>query len=111
MATTVNYSEICQRILTEQKAFAERAGVQNLELITDTLSDRYLLLINSWQGEDRAYGIQIHLEVIDGKIWIQRDGTEDGIVDDLLEAGIPKDHIVLGYRSPFVRQFTEYAVS
>ncbi len=111
MVTQINYSEISRQILTEHKAFAEKAGIRNLELIADTASDRYLLLINSWQGEDRSYGIQLHLEVIDGKIWIQRDGTEDGIVDDLLEAGVPKEHIVLAYRSPFVRQFTEFAVS
>ncbi len=47
---------------------------------------------------------------INGKIWIQHDGTESGIADELEEAGIPKNKIVLGFRSPDVRKYTGYAV-
>lgn len=49
--------------------------------------------------------------IIDGKIWIQRDGTEEGIAADLERAGIAKDQIVLGFRSPEVRPYTGYAVA
>ena len=58
-----------------------------------------------------AYPRLIHLDIIDGKIWIQRDGTEHGIATDLLEAGVPKEHIVLGFKSPEMRQYTEFAVA
>lgn len=92
-------------------AFVNPKQTTNRVLIFDTQNHHYLYVINEWRDESRAYGVTIHLDIIDGKIWIQRDGTEDGIVDDLLKAGVPKDHIVLGYRSPFVRQFTEFAVS
>lgn len=44
-------------------------------------------------------------------MWIQRDGTEDGIALDLENAGIPKDHIVLGFKPPEVRPMTGYAVT
>ena len=47
----------------------------------------------------------------DNKIWIQRDGTEDGIANDLVSAGIPKDQIVLGFHPLEIRPYTEYAVS
>ena len=33
------------------------------------------------------------------------------IADELVEMGVPKDDIVLGFHSPFKRQFTEYAVN
>ncbi|HEX7447902.1 MAG TPA: element excision factor XisI family protein [Pirellulales bacterium] len=32
----------------------------------------------------------IHVDIRGGKIWIQHDGTEDGIADRLVEAGVPK---------------------
>ena len=51
------------------------------------------------------------MEIRDGKIWIQRDGIEDGIIPELLEAGIPKEQIVLGVQPPHRRQYTEFAVS
>lgn len=44
-------------------------------------------------------------------LWIQLDGTEDGIAGDLLAAGIPKDRIVLGFKSPDSRQHTGFAVA
>ena len=52
-----------------------------------------------------------HLEIINGKIWIQKDQTEEGIATYLEEAGIPKDAIVLGFHSLDVRPFTEYAAA
>ncbi|TFI50853.1 hypothetical protein BLD44_029445 [Mastigocladus laminosus UU774] len=51
------------------------------------------------------------LDLIDGKIWIQRNGTEEGIAADLERAGIPKEHIVLGFRPPELRQYTDYGVA
>jgi len=44
------------------------------------------------------------------KVWIQRDGTEDGMATELLKEGIPKDKIVLGFRSPEMRRHTEFAL-
>ncbi|MEK0185831.1 element excision factor XisI family protein [Microcoleus anatoxicus] len=46
----------------------------------------------------------------DGKIWIQRDRTEAGIGNELVAAGAPKEDIVLAFKAPYVRQFTEFAV-
>ncbi|MEQ8757304.1 MAG: element excision factor XisI family protein [Coleofasciculus sp. G1-WW12-02] len=51
------------------------------------------------------------MDIIGNKVWIQRDGTEDGIALDLENAGIPKDHIVLGFKPPEVRPMTGYAVT
>lgn len=55
----------------------------------------------------RVHGCLIHLDIIDGKIWIQRDGTEEGVGTELISAGIPKNRIALGFRSPELRQDTE----
>ncbi|NOT61474.1 MAG: hypothetical protein HOP19_14750 [Acidobacteria bacterium] len=33
--------------------------------------------------------IVIHLEIVNGKIWVQDDWAEHGIVADLEEAGVP----------------------
>ena len=45
------------------------------------------------------------------KIWIQRDGTEDGIATDLEAAGVPKSDIVLAFHPQRLRKYTEYAVN
>jgi len=43
-------------------------------------------------------------------MWIQSDGTEVGVANELVEAGVPQPDIVLAFKSPFKRQFTDYAV-
>ncbi|WP_425445542.1 element excision factor XisI family protein [Tychonema bourrellyi] len=52
----------------------------------------------------------IYIEIKDGKIWIERDGTEIGVANELLEAGVPKTDIVLAFYAPYRRPYTEFAV-
>ena len=47
--------------------------------------------------------------MIDHKLWIQHDGTEEGVALDLVAAGIPKEQIVLGFRPLSERKYTEFA--
>ena len=44
------------------------------------------------------------------KNWLQHNGTENDIAAELVEMGVTKSDIVIGFHSPFKRQFTEYAV-
>jgi hypothetical protein len=32
-----------------------------------------------WDRKARVHGCLVHLDIIDGKIWVQRDETEDGV--------------------------------
>jgi hypothetical protein len=70
-----------------------------------------LVISVGWQKVKRIHGCLIHIDIIDGKAWIQRDGTEHGIAKELEAAGIPRDRIVLGFHSSEVRKHTEYAVA
>ena len=70
-----------------------------------------VLLEAGWDRGLRVHGALIHIDIIDGKLWIQHDGTERGIADELVMAGVPKDRIVLGFRPPKLRPFTDYAAA
>jgi len=61
--------------------------------------------------DEYVHGAVIHVDIIEDKIWIQYDGTEDGIATDLVENGVPKETIVLGFRPPEVRPYTGFAVA
>jgi hypothetical protein len=105
------YRQIIQKILEDYAAFlGQEDGIQQ-ELIFDRERDRYLLLETGWHNRKRIYGSFLHLDIIDNKVWIQHDGTEDGIAYELEAAGIPKGHIVLAFKSLERRKLTEYAVS
>ena len=106
------YRDIIEAALLEHTRVPFAHDEIALEPIFDRQHDRYLLMLVGWKkSDDRVHGCLVHLDIINGKIWIQRDGTEDGIATDLEEAGVPKAHIVLAFRPPDLRQYTEYAAA
>ena len=82
------------------------------EPVFDETNDRYIVVVEGWEGNiRRIYHNLLHLEIINGKVWIQRDGTEDGIGYALEAAGIPKEDIVPAFHPIDVRVHTGYGVS
>ncbi|MFQ5630480.1 MAG: XisI protein [bacterium] len=111
MVKIENYRQMIRKILLEHTKIPYAHGDIRLEPVLDSESDRYLLMIVGRNNHRRVHGCLVHIDIIDGKIWIQRDGTEYGIANELVEAGVPKNHIVLGFRSPEIRKHTEFAVA
>ena len=110
MDTLDTYREIIENILMEYTKIPYAYGDIRTEAVFDRKNDRYLLMNVGWDNDKRVHGSLVHVDIINGKVWIQRDGTEHGIAKELVQAGIPKDHIVLGFRPVEVRQYTEYAL-
>ena len=105
------YRQIIQNYLSHFASIPNlESGVQDRALF-DEQHDSYALIAEGWDGEERIHFIIAHLEIINGKIWIQADNTDVAIARELESAGVPKSDIVLGFRAPSVRSLTEYAVA
>lgn len=111
MDTLATYRQIIQEVLAEYVKISYAYGDIQNETIFDREADRYLVVSVGWQKVKRIHGCLIHLDIINGKVWVQRDGTEQGIATELVKAGIPKDQIVLGFREPEARPYTDFAVA
>ncbi|ARV58223.1 XisI protein [Nostocales cyanobacterium HT-58-2] len=109
MAAVEEYRQHIQRLLSEHAQLVWDSRIQ-AETIFDRERDRYQLVYVGWRDSQRVYGVVLHLDIIDGKIWVQQDGTEVGIANELVEIGVPKHDIVLGIDPPKMRQYTEFAV-
>ena len=105
------YRQIVREILTEHGKVQPVYGEISMKLLFDVERDRYQLLRTGWQGDRRVFGALIHIDLEDGKIWIQYDGTEIGVANELTEKGISKTDIVLAYHSPFMRQYNGFAIA
>ena len=110
MDTIETYRAIVEQVLAEYAQIPYAYGEIQTQTIFDRTGDHYLLVNVGWD-EGRVHGCLVHIDIIDGKLWIQRDGTEDGIANELVKAGVPKEHIVLGFRSLELRKHTEFAVA
>ena len=47
----------------------------------------------------------------DGKIWILVNNTDLLVADELIENGVSREDIVIGFQHPTVRKYTGYAVA
>jgi hypothetical protein len=88
------YRDVIEKILKDYANFIDGDDQVQVELVFDRERDRYLLIETGWQDGYRIYGTLLHIDLIANKLWIQHDGTEEGIAVELVAAGIPKEHIV-----------------
>lgn len=114
-ATLDSYREALEHVLNEWADFLntglrpDKGAV--CEVVFDRPRDRYLLVEAGWEKGYRIHGTLLHVDIVDGKLWIQHDGTEEGIAPELVLARVPKDQIVLAFRHPEMRKLTEFAVA
>jgi XisI protein len=105
------YRQLIQESLTERAKLRSPSDLIKTQTIFDREGDHYQLVNLGWKDSStRIYGCALHVDIINGKIWVQHDGTEDAIADQLADKGVPKQDIVLAYQAPHVRQYTEFAV-
>lgn len=96
------------------KTYADRR-VTNADIETQFLADKendhYQLVNVGWENGRRIYGCVLHIDIKGDKVWIQHNNTENYVAEELVDLGVPKENIVLGFYSPFSRQFTGFAVN
>ena len=105
------YRQYIKHLLSERQkraSMSRKYEEYEVQTIFDEQQDHYQLLYVGWRGNKRDFGCILHLDIKDGKIWIQHDGTEIGIANQLVEMGVPKQDIILAFHEPYIRQFTEF---
>ena len=105
------YRTIVERVLMEYARFLTTDADTVCETVFDRVSDHYLMVEVGWEDGYRIYSPLLHIDILEGKLWIQHDGTEEGIAGELVVAGVPKDRIVLAFRAPSLRALSEFAVA
>ena len=62
-----------------------------------------------WNGGRRVHGSVIHIDIRDGKVWIEHNGTDARLGEELVAAGIPRSDIVLGFHPKELRSQTSFS--
>ena len=79
--------------------------------VFDRRNGQFLLMDEGWQGFTHIHRVWVHVELAEGKFWIQKDGTQEGIAVDLVNAGVSKERIVLAFQHPARRRYSEFAAA
>jgi hypothetical protein len=105
------YRDVVKRVLAVYTKIPYAHGDLRCEVLVDREHHRYALITVGWNGGKRVHFVLVHIDIVGDKVWIEKDTTEGGVAPELVQAGIPKSHIVLAFRPPEVREHTEYAVA
>ncbi|MEN8217509.1 MAG: XisI protein [Pseudomonadota bacterium] len=100
MENAVGFYQSCiKQLLSEYESL--KTDNASIELICDDNRKRYLATWVGWKQDKRIHQCAVHIDIIDAKVVIQWNDTEDQIAHDLIEMGIPKDRINLGMIPPY----------
>jgi hypothetical protein len=107
------YRSLIKQILSRYAELVNRRPKPDKEtfVVFDEERDHYFLHSIGWENSHRIWTTTAYVRIRDGKFWIEIDWTEEGIATDLLEAGVPKEDIVLAFHHPSMRPYTEFAVA
>jgi hypothetical protein len=105
-----DYQQIVQKLLISYAQSKPAYGEIEVEIIFDNQRDRYQIVHLGWLHKRWLHHCVMHLDIRHEKVWIFNNSTEHDIAADLVDLGIPKQDIVLGFHPPFMREFSDYAV-
>jgi hypothetical protein len=77
----------------------------------DREQNQFLIIAEGWKNFKHLHSVIAHLEIRDGKIWVLRDNTQEGVATWLLDAGFCPEQIVLGFQHASMRPYTEFAAA
>lgn len=103
---------VVKRLLHDLTVVPYAHGDIKLFTVFDEKNDHYLVMLDGWDvRKKRVHGVLVHADIIGNKVWVQRDGSEEGIAVQLEAAGVPKSQIVLGFRPMELRKHMDYALA
>lgn len=111
METVARYRKIVRELIQLYASWKPSHGDIESEAVMDRQNDHYEVIRVGWDGERRIHGAPVHIDIKDGKVWIQYDGTDRPVAEALMEAGIPKEDIVLAFHPKNMRHLTGFAVA
>jgi XisI protein len=97
MDTSATYREIVKQVILQYAKLRPSHGDIRLDPVFDETRDRYALMQVGWDRGRRVRGNLIYITLQDGKVYIEYDGMECGITQNLIEQGIPENDIVLAF--------------
>lgn len=86
----LSYEQILQQVLRDEEQYQPLHGPKIVSAC-DAATGQYLLLAVGKQGQRHIDNIVFHAQLLNGKITVETDMTEEGLTLLLLEAGIPAE--------------------
>ena len=106
------YKNIIQEEFDYQKTIkiANAPDIKRHLIVNKDRTD-FLLLDIGFQGKSYSHYPVFHVAIEKGQVIIYQDNTDIALVNILMDAGIEKSDIVLGYLAKLSQKYSPYAVA
>ena len=110
MDRTKKYQQVIIGLLEEYSSIQPSypTGLRD-EVVADTVRNHFQLVSLGWEGPRFVYEVVFHLDILDGKVWIQQNNSEADLIAELVERGVPKSDVVVGFQPAAIRALPGYA--
>ena len=113
LAKIRRHQEIIIGLLKERAQYVP-ANLQDCEnqVVADKERNHYLLITSGWDDDAKVQSTVFQLDIKpDGKIWLQSNWSDTDVAELLVQKGVARSDIVIGFYPEFMRQGTDYAVA
>lgn len=100
MDKLTKYRQIVTDLILKYARFRPSHGDIRLDPLFDEKRDGYALMQVGWDRGKRIKGNLIYLTLKDGKVYVEYDGMEKGIADELVSMGVAPEDIILACQAP-----------
>lgn len=115
MDNSLKYKTAIVALLNEYQSYLSGATLHQkddrFKILTDEQHHHYQLLVSGWKADKFRFKVLFHLDIINDKVWLQQNDTEFFIADELVEKGVPREDIVLGFLPVRDRAYSGFAVA
>lgn len=91
-------------LLEDYQAYLKNAKTATHQILIDEKQRHYQLLAMGWEGQRYFFQVLFHFDIVGDKIWLRQNDTEWKIVDELIEKGVDKNDIIIGYVPTSLRE-------
>ena len=106
------YQKILKEVLTYYalKPYSKNSKMES-HLIINEEKTQFLFFRIGWEGKKFCHSLYFHFQIKNKKVWLLKNNTDIEIGKKLVEKGIPKSDIVIGFVSEFERTTEGYALA
>jgi len=97
MDKLTKYREIVKNTILKYAQFKPSHGNIELHPVFDETRNHYALMQVGWDQDKRVRGNILYLTIKNEKIYLEYDGIEQGITEDLISQGIDKNDLVIAF--------------
>ncbi len=105
-STLAFYQQCIRTVLTQYESLHTKSS--QIELLFDDERMRYMAIRVGWLKHKRIHLCLVHIDICDETIMIQCNNTEDMVATELVDMGIPRENIGLGFIPPEARPYAEF---